>query len=60
MTTRPKPPRIPGSGLEDPERAEEEVVNDSLGTVDTSDSTGSDEDLETGEAKVNNFDTHED
>lgn len=39
---------------------EDAVVNDSLGTVSTADSTGTDEDLETGDAKANNFDTHED
>lgn len=49
-----------GSGLEDPERAEEGLVNDSLGTVNIADSTGTDEDLETGDARTNNFDTHED
>lgn len=55
-----RPTRNRGSGWEDPERVEEEVVNDSLGTVDIADSTGTDEDLETGDAKANNFDTHED
>ncbi len=46
--------------FEDPEEAEDEVVNDSLGTVDIADSTGTDEDKETGDAKDNNKDTHED
>jgi hypothetical protein len=36
------------------------VVNDSLGTVDPADSTGTDEDLETGDAKKNNKPTRED
>ena len=36
------------------------VVNDSFGTVDISDSTGLDEDKETGDAKALNKDTRED
>lgn len=60
MSTGPKPNRSRGVGLEDPERADDALVNDSLGTVDTADSTGTDEDLETGDAKDNNFNTHED
>jgi hypothetical protein len=60
MSTRPRPTRTRASGWEDPEGAEEAVINDSLGTVDTADSTGTDEDLETGDAKANNFDTRED
>ena len=60
MKTRPKPfPAQPGR-FEVPEGADDAVVNDSLGTIDTSDSTGTDEELETGDAKANNFDTHED
>jgi hypothetical protein len=59
MTTPSKPATKPGR-FEDPEGAEEAVINDSLGTIDTSDSTGTDEDLETGDAKDENFDTHED
>ena len=55
-----RPTRTRRFGLEDPERAEEVVVNDSLGTVDIADSTGTDEDMETGDAKTNNFDTRED
>lgn len=42
------------------EIVEEEVVNDSLGTIDSADSTGVDEDKETGDAKVLNFSTRED
>jgi hypothetical protein len=37
-----------------------ELVNDSLGTVDTADSTGSDETKETGDAKKGNAKTQED
>lgn len=39
---------------------DEEVVNDSLGTIHPADSTGSDEDKETGDAKKDNFPTRED
>lgn len=37
-----------------------ELVNDSLGTIDTADSTGSDETKETGDAKKGNTKTRED
>lgn len=37
-----------------------ELMNDSLGTIDTADSTGSDETKETGDAKKGNIDTRED
>jgi hypothetical protein len=36
------------------------VVNDSLGEVNTADSTGLDEEKETGDAKAHNKNTHED
>jgi hypothetical protein len=36
------------------------VVNDSLGTVDPADSSGVDEEMETGDAKVGNTETRED
>ncbi len=39
---------------------EDVVVNDSLGTVNEADSTGIDEEKETGDAKKNNFPTRED
>jgi hypothetical protein len=55
-----KPKQTPPADSMNPGRDEEEVVNDSLGTVDSADSTGTDEDKETGDAKANNFDTHED
>ena len=55
-----KPRHSQPSGLEDPEKADDGVENDSMGTTDTADSTGSDEDLETGDAKVNNMNTRED
>jgi hypothetical protein len=37
-----------------------ELVNDSLGTIDTADSTGSDETKETGDAKNGNTQARED
>jgi hypothetical protein len=37
-----------------------QLVNDSLGTIDTADSTGSDETKETGDAKKGNAKTRED
>jgi hypothetical protein len=61
MMETPSPAHAkPHKSLEDPEQAEEAVVNDSLGTVNTADSTGTDEDLETGDARDKNFDTRED
>ena len=53
------PGRIPNDGkitVDD----EDVIVNDSLGTVDEADSTGTDEEKETGEAKKNNRPTRED
>jgi hypothetical protein len=43
-----------------PELEDDEVVNDSFGTIDIADSTGLDEEKETGDAKALNLDTHED
>ena len=60
MSAKRSPTNTQPGGFEDPEVAEEEMVNDSLGTVDIADSTGTDEDKETGDAKVGNRDTHED
>jgi hypothetical protein len=60
MSKGPKPTHTQPGGFEDPEGADDEVVNDSLGTVDIADSTGTDEDKETGDAKDNNEDTRED
>jgi hypothetical protein len=39
---------------------DEEIVNDSLGTTTPADSSGSDEEKETGDAKEKNFPTRED
>jgi hypothetical protein len=60
MIKRPKPGHSQPTRFEDPEKAEDEMVNDSLGTIDTADSTGVDEEKETGDAKVGICDTHED
>jgi hypothetical protein len=50
----------PGGFIEEDEEADDGVTNDSFGTVDISDSTGVDEEKETGDAKAENLDTHED
>ena len=48
-------------GLQDPNADPEDgLVNDSLGSVDIADSTGLDEDKETGDAKRLNKNTRED
>lgn len=60
MSERPKPTHTQPGGFEVPENADDGVVNDSMGTVDIADSTGSDEDKETGDAKDKNLDTRED
>jgi hypothetical protein len=60
MTKRPKTGHTEPTSIEDPEKTEDEMVNDSLGTIDIADSTGVDEEKETGDAKAGNSDTHED
>jgi hypothetical protein len=50
----------PGGFTERETKPDDGVVNDSLGTVDPADSTGVDDEKETGEAKWNNKPTHED
>jgi hypothetical protein len=42
--------------VETEEKGDDGVVNDSLGTVDVADSTGSDPEKETGDAKKKNVD----
>jgi len=49
---------LPGGQTGD--KNDDGVVNDSLGTVDPADSTGSDEEKETGDAKKNNTPKRED
>jgi hypothetical protein len=51
---------VPGSRVDEDANPDEGVVNDSLGTVNTADSTGVDEERETGDAKRNNKNTRED
>ena len=59
MSRQRKPTHeMPGGEIEETE--DNGVVNDSLGTVDTADSTGTDEEKETGDAKKNNTPTRED
>lgn len=60
MNTHSKPTHTQGDGFTDEDEVETETVNDALGTVSEADSTGLDEDKETGEAKDKNFNTHED
>ena len=50
----------PGGFVDETADSEDGVVNDSFGTVDIADSTGLDEDKETGDAKDLNQNTHED
>jgi hypothetical protein len=50
----------PGGEVEGSGKSDDGMVNDSLGTIDSADSTGSDETKETGDAKKNNKPTRED
>jgi hypothetical protein len=47
-------------GIDEKANRDDGVVNDSLGTVNSADSTGLDEQKETGDAKRNNTNTRED
>jgi hypothetical protein len=59
MSAKTRPTHeMPGGQQE--EEKDDGVVNDSLGTVDPADSTGSDEEKETGDAKRGNTNTPED
>lgn len=64
MSAKTKPTHtMPGGQTEDKKDdgvVDEEMVNDSLGTVSIADSTGSDDDKETGDAKKNNTPKRED
>ena len=51
---------VPGAYVEENDEADNGVFNDALGTIDTSDSSGIEEELETGEAKIGNSNTRED
>ena len=50
----------PGGFVEENKNADDGVVNDSLGTIDIADSSGVEDEKETGDAKVKNKNTHED
>ena len=50
----------PGGFISQNANPDDGVMNDSLGTVDTADSTGLDEEKETGDAKRHNKNTRED
>ena len=61
MTEKTKPTHNQPDGLQETnQKADDGVVNDSLGTVNIADSTGLDEAKETGDAKRQNKNTHED
>jgi hypothetical protein len=61
MTEKVKPTHTePGAYQEVNPKNDDGIVNDSFGTVDTADSTGLDENKETGDAKSRNKNTRED
>jgi hypothetical protein len=61
MTEKMKPTHTQPEGfVDETQKGDDEVVNDSFGTVDIADSTGLEEDKETGDAKSQNKDTRED
>ena len=61
MTPNPTSTHTQPAGLIDKKnKPEDAIVNDSLGTIDPADSTGSDESKETGDAKAKNKNTRED
>jgi hypothetical protein len=51
---------MPGRSLDDEENLGYGMINDSFGSVHLADSTGLDEEMETGDAKTGNFPTRED
>jgi hypothetical protein len=50
----------PGGFTEKENKSDDGVTNDSLGTIDPADSTGLDDEKETGDARKNNKPTRED
>ena len=61
MIDKPKPTHTqPGGFQQGNPKNDDGVVNDSFGTVDPADSTGLDENKETGDAKRQNKNTRED
>jgi hypothetical protein len=59
MTLKPTH-TLPGAYVEELDETDTGVVNDSFGTVDIADTTGIEEEMETGDAKVLNSNTRED
>jgi hypothetical protein len=58
MTEATKPTHTqPGGYIDTNKKEDDGVVNDSLGTIDIADSTGSDPEKETGDAKTRNKNT---
>jgi hypothetical protein len=51
---------MPGGSFADDEIGDYGMTNDSFGSVHIADSTGLDDDMETGDAKTYNFPTDED
>lgn len=61
MSANPKPTHTqPGGFIDKDKKADDGIVNDSLGSIDVADSTGLDESKETGDAKRENKKTRED
>jgi hypothetical protein len=61
MSEKLKPTHTqPGGLIGNDKKNDDGVTNDSLGTIDPADSTGVDDETETGDAKKNNKPTHED
>lgn len=61
MSANPKPTHTqPGGFIENDKKKDDGVINDSLGTIDSADSSGSEENQETGDAKRDNKNTRED
>jgi len=61
MNGNAKPARTqPGGSIERSPKTDDGVVNDSLGTIDPADSTGVEDEKETGDAKRGNKPTRED
>ncbi len=60
MNEKVKPTHTQPGGFQGTPVKDDDVVNDSLGTVDPADSSGLDEEKETGDAKTRNQNTRED
>lgn len=60
MTYEKRPTYSLPGGMMEIDGEDDGVVNDALGSIDIADSTGIDDELETGDAKAWNFPTRED